>query len=170
MAAEDLGCFGAPLLAPPPKSRPQAPPSRTSLGLTTHGDEYVPAQPQRSLLFDDAEPIRLEESLSRAVRMEALHQRAQPPRRSDIGEMKCQAAVLRGVGQDWEVCEIELDSPHCGESWSGWRSPESATPTSIQRKELVKSSERTSAVSDGERGQPSAAVSDGNETNDSAAV
>ena len=29
--------------------------------------------------------------------------------------MKCQAAVLRGVGQDWEVCEIELDPPHSGE-------------------------------------------------------
>ncbi len=29
--------------------------------------------------------------------------------------MKAQAAVLRGVGQDWEVCEIELDPPHSGE-------------------------------------------------------
>ena len=29
--------------------------------------------------------------------------------------MKCQAAVLRGVGQDWEVCEIELDKPRRGE-------------------------------------------------------
>lgn len=29
--------------------------------------------------------------------------------------MKCQAAVLRGVGEDWEVCEIELDEPRRGE-------------------------------------------------------
>ncbi|BBZ38835.1 NDMA-dependent alcohol dehydrogenase [Mycobacterium conspicuum] len=29
--------------------------------------------------------------------------------------MKCQAAVLRGVGKDWEVCEIELDEPRRGE-------------------------------------------------------
>lgn len=63
--------------------------------------------------------------------------------------MKCQAAVLRGVGQDWEVCEIELDSPHCGEVLVRMAVAESATPTSIQRKELVKSSERTSAAGDG---------------------
>ena len=24
-------------------------------------------------------------------------------------QLKCQAAILRGVGKDWEVCEIELD-------------------------------------------------------------
>jgi len=29
--------------------------------------------------------------------------------------MKCAAAVLRGVGIDWEVCEIELDPPKAGE-------------------------------------------------------
>ncbi len=29
--------------------------------------------------------------------------------------MKCHAAVLRGVGEDWQVCEIELDPPHAGE-------------------------------------------------------
>ncbi|MBB3602549.1 S-(hydroxymethyl)glutathione dehydrogenase/alcohol dehydrogenase [Mycolicibacterium sp. BK556] len=29
--------------------------------------------------------------------------------------MKCQAAVLRGIGKDWEVCEIELDPPRAGE-------------------------------------------------------
>jgi NDMA-dependent alcohol dehydrogenase len=29
--------------------------------------------------------------------------------------MKCQAAILRGVGNDWEVCEIELDEPRRGE-------------------------------------------------------
>ena len=29
--------------------------------------------------------------------------------------MKCQAAILRGVGKDWEVCEIELDDPRAGE-------------------------------------------------------
>lgn len=29
--------------------------------------------------------------------------------------MKCQAAILRGVGKDWEVCEIELDEPRRGE-------------------------------------------------------
>lgn len=29
--------------------------------------------------------------------------------------MKCQAAILRGVGMDWEVCEIELDEPRSGE-------------------------------------------------------
>ena len=29
--------------------------------------------------------------------------------------MKCQAAVLRGVGQDWEIEEITLDPPHDGE-------------------------------------------------------
>lgn len=29
--------------------------------------------------------------------------------------MKCQAAVLRGVGNDWEICEIDLDPPRDGE-------------------------------------------------------
>ncbi|CAA0124529.1 NDMA-dependent alcohol dehydrogenase [Mycolicibacterium vanbaalenii] len=29
--------------------------------------------------------------------------------------VKCQGAVLRGVGMDWEVCEIELDEPRAGE-------------------------------------------------------
>jgi NDMA-dependent alcohol dehydrogenase len=29
--------------------------------------------------------------------------------------MKCQAAVLRGVGEDWDVTEIELDPPRDGE-------------------------------------------------------
>jgi NDMA-dependent alcohol dehydrogenase len=29
--------------------------------------------------------------------------------------MKCQAAVLRGVGKQWDVCEIELDPPRAGE-------------------------------------------------------
>ena len=29
--------------------------------------------------------------------------------------MKCRAAVLRGVGEDWEVCEIDLDEPGAGE-------------------------------------------------------
>jgi S-(hydroxymethyl)glutathione dehydrogenase/alcohol dehydrogenase len=29
--------------------------------------------------------------------------------------MKCKAAVLRGVGMDWEVTDIELDAPHAGE-------------------------------------------------------
>jgi NDMA-dependent alcohol dehydrogenase len=29
--------------------------------------------------------------------------------------MKCHAAVLRGVGQDWEVCEVDLDPPRNGE-------------------------------------------------------
>jgi NDMA-dependent alcohol dehydrogenase len=29
--------------------------------------------------------------------------------------MKCRAAVLRGVGRDWEICEIELDPPRHGE-------------------------------------------------------
>lgn len=29
--------------------------------------------------------------------------------------MKCQAAILRGVGKDWEICEIELDEPRRGE-------------------------------------------------------
>jgi NDMA-dependent alcohol dehydrogenase len=29
--------------------------------------------------------------------------------------MRCKAAVLRGVGLDWEVTDIELDPPHAGE-------------------------------------------------------
>ncbi len=29
--------------------------------------------------------------------------------------MKCQAAVLRGVGKDWEIQEITLDPPRAGE-------------------------------------------------------
>jgi len=29
--------------------------------------------------------------------------------------MKCRAAVLRGVGEDWEVREVDLDPPHNGE-------------------------------------------------------
>lgn len=29
--------------------------------------------------------------------------------------MKCQAAVLQGVGKDWEICEIDLDAPKYGE-------------------------------------------------------
>jgi len=31
------------------------------------------------------------------------------------GVMKSKAAVLRGVGVDWEVTEVELDPPHAGE-------------------------------------------------------
>ena len=29
--------------------------------------------------------------------------------------MKCQAAVLRGVGKEWEIHEVDLDPPHAGE-------------------------------------------------------
>ncbi len=29
--------------------------------------------------------------------------------------MKCCAAVLRGVGMDWEIREVDLDPPHNGE-------------------------------------------------------
>ena len=29
--------------------------------------------------------------------------------------MKCRAAVMRGVGKDWEIREIDLDPPHAGE-------------------------------------------------------
>lgn len=29
--------------------------------------------------------------------------------------MKSKAAVLRGVGEDWEVTDVELDPPHAGE-------------------------------------------------------
>ena len=29
--------------------------------------------------------------------------------------VKCRAAVLRGVGQDWEVCEVDIDEPAAGE-------------------------------------------------------
>jgi NDMA-dependent alcohol dehydrogenase len=29
--------------------------------------------------------------------------------------MKCQAAVLRGIGKDWEICNITLDPPRAGE-------------------------------------------------------
>ena len=29
--------------------------------------------------------------------------------------MKCQAAILRGIGEDWEVREITLDPPRDGE-------------------------------------------------------
>ena len=29
--------------------------------------------------------------------------------------MKTRAAVMRGVGQDWEVAELELDPPKAGE-------------------------------------------------------
>lgn len=29
--------------------------------------------------------------------------------------MKCQAAILRGIGEDWEICEITLDPPRAGE-------------------------------------------------------
>ncbi|GBE65643.1 alcohol dehydrogenase [Mycobacterium sp. MFM001] len=29
--------------------------------------------------------------------------------------MKCRAAVLRGVGKDWEICDITLDPPRTGE-------------------------------------------------------
>ncbi|MDT5345608.1 MAG: hypothetical protein QOE52_4792, partial [Mycobacterium sp.] len=29
--------------------------------------------------------------------------------------MKCRAAVLRGVGEDWEIREVDLDPPHAGE-------------------------------------------------------
>ncbi len=29
--------------------------------------------------------------------------------------MKCQAAVLQGVGKDWEIREVDLDPPHAGE-------------------------------------------------------
>ena len=29
--------------------------------------------------------------------------------------MKCRAAVIRGVGMDWEIHEIDLDPPRAGE-------------------------------------------------------
>ena len=29
--------------------------------------------------------------------------------------MKCRAAVIQGVGRDWEIREIELDPPKVGE-------------------------------------------------------
>lgn len=29
--------------------------------------------------------------------------------------MKCRAAVIRGVGEDWEIQEIDLDPPRAGE-------------------------------------------------------
>jgi Zn-dependent alcohol dehydrogenase len=29
--------------------------------------------------------------------------------------MKCRAAVIRGVGMDWEIREVDLDPPHAGE-------------------------------------------------------
>lgn len=29
--------------------------------------------------------------------------------------MKCRAAILRGVGRDWEICEVELDRPRSRE-------------------------------------------------------
>jgi NDMA-dependent alcohol dehydrogenase len=29
--------------------------------------------------------------------------------------MKCKAAILRGVGEEWDVCDIELDAPREGE-------------------------------------------------------
>ena len=29
--------------------------------------------------------------------------------------MKCRAAVLRGVGRDWEIREVDLDPPRSGE-------------------------------------------------------
>src|SRR6202044_705541 len=31
------------------------------------------------------------------------------------GELKCRAAVIRGVGRDWEIREIVLDPPRAGE-------------------------------------------------------
>ena len=39
--------------------------------------------------------------------------------------MKCRAAVLRGVGEDWEIREVELDPPRNGEV------PAFATPMTI---------------------------------------
>jgi Zn-dependent alcohol dehydrogenase len=29
--------------------------------------------------------------------------------------MKCRAAVLRGAGKSWEVCQIDLGAPRAGE-------------------------------------------------------
>jgi len=29
--------------------------------------------------------------------------------------MRCRAAILRGVGSDWEIREVDLDPPHAGE-------------------------------------------------------
>jgi S-(hydroxymethyl)glutathione dehydrogenase/alcohol dehydrogenase len=39
---------------------------------------------------------------------EHLHRKAGAP-------VKCQAAILQGVGKDWEVCEIDLGEPRRGE-------------------------------------------------------
>ena len=41
--------------------------------------------------------------------------RSSEPNVFDARAMKCQAAVLRGVGKDWEICEVELDPPRRGE-------------------------------------------------------
>ncbi|MDZ7881426.1 MAG: alcohol dehydrogenase catalytic domain-containing protein, partial [Mycobacterium sp.] len=29
--------------------------------------------------------------------------------------MRSRAAILRGVGRPWEICDIDLDAPHAGE-------------------------------------------------------
>ena len=48
--------------------------------------------------------------------------------------MKCQAAVLRGVGKDWEICEIDLDPPRDGEVLVRMAVTASATPTTTSRR------------------------------------
>jgi Zn-dependent alcohol dehydrogenase len=31
--------------------------------------------------------------------------------------MKTKAAVIRGIGQDWEITELDLDPPKAARSW-----------------------------------------------------
>ena len=45
--------------------------------------------------------------------------------------MKTKAAVLRGVGQDFEITELDLDPPKAGEVLIRYVAAGCATPTSI---------------------------------------
>lgn len=40
--------------------------------------------------------------------------RSRLPLRNQEGSMKTKAAILRGVGQDFEVTELDLDPPKAG--------------------------------------------------------
>ena len=48
--------------------------------------------------------------------------------------MKCQAAVLRGVGKDWEISEIDLDPPRDGEVLVRMAVAGYAIPTTTSRR------------------------------------
>jgi len=60
--------------------------------------------------------------------------------------MKTKAAVLRELGSDFEIVEMDLDPPKTGEVLMRWVAAGCATPTSTCRRATSPSATRSSAA------------------------